>query len=167
MFARQVGLIAPGLRYLLAGVCLASCGGSSPTQPSGIPEAVVEMQVVDLVNQSRASSGLAPLGEQAALHDVARLHSQAMRDQGFFGHTGADGLDLAGRLAQAGISYSRAAENLAMVTNSNDPARFSHTELMASPVHRQNILDPGFRRVGVGVAHQGSSYWVTEIFIQP
>jgi uncharacterized protein YkwD len=103
----------------------------------------------------------------AALGDIARTHSIAMRDLGFFGHQGPDGRSLRRRLEEAGIDFSRAAENLAQVTNSADPATFAHELLMDSERHRANILDPRFRYVRVGVARSQDTFWITEIFIQP
>jgi uncharacterized protein YkwD len=37
---------------------------------------------------------------------------------------------------------------------------------MASPPHRANILGERFTNVGVGVATDGESYWITQIFIR-
>jgi hypothetical protein len=42
-----------------------------------------------------------------------------------------------------------------------------HQALMASPVHRANILDAQFSEVGVGVAQSGGTLWVSQVFRQP
>lgn len=39
-----------------------------------------------------------------------------------------------------------------------------HSMFMASPVHKANILNSGYRFVGVGVAKAGGYLWVTVVF---
>jgi uncharacterized protein YkwD len=36
---------------------------------------------------------------------------------------------------------------------------------MQSSEHRPNILNPAFQLVGVGVARDGGSYWITQVFV--
>jgi uncharacterized protein YkwD len=97
---------------------------------------------------------------------LARLHSESMRDEGLFGHTDSAGRSVGGRLGDAGISFSRAGENIARVTNAGaDPAAFAHDLLMSQAAHRNNILDTGFTKVGVGVARRGDTHWITQVFV--
>jgi uncharacterized protein YkwD len=88
-----------------------------------------------------------------------------MRDQGFFGHQDGLGRRVGERLTAAGIRYRVVAENLAMVTNASNPAAWAHEQLMQSSEHRPNILDPSMQLIGIGVAKQGHTYWITQIFI--
>src|ERR671918_146223 len=37
-------------------------------------------------------------------------------------------------------------------------------DFLATPPHRINLLNPKFRRVGVGVVRRGGLVWVTQIF---
>ena len=69
------------------------------------------------------------------------------------------------RLQEAGVQFTAAAENLARVDASSNPAAVAHRELMASSSHRGNILGTGFNVIGVGVVQSGDTYWVTQIFI--
>jgi uncharacterized protein YkwD len=155
----------------LMSLVLMACGGGSsgPTSPEfspGVSE--IEFQLLQLMNRERGDAGVDPnLSADATLSEVARLHSKAMRDQGFFGHTDPDGRTLRDRLEERGIDYSRAAENLAQVTGSASPASLAHQLLMGSDRHRDDILDPRFRLVGIGVSHSGDSFWITQIFIKP
>ncbi len=149
---------------------VAGCGGGGsggPTGPQGATVADVEVQSFGLMNEARAGSGVAALSLDARVAQVARRHSEAMRDEGFFGHKGADGAGLRARLRAAGIPFGAAGENLAQVSGVGDPAGVAHRQLMDSPSHRDNILSTGFSRAGVGVAQSGSTYWVTQIFIDP
>jgi len=55
------------------------------------------------------------------------------------------------RLEKAGVSYSIAGENLALAPT----VQTAHTGLMNSEGHRANILEPQFKRVGIGVIDNG------------
>jgi uncharacterized protein YkwD len=53
--------------------------------------------------------------------------------------------------------------------NPGDPHRLAGTimaTLMASPGHRQNILDPRYSHLGVGVAARGREVRATQVFGQ-
>jgi uncharacterized protein YkwD len=145
---------------------LASCGGSSPTEPTAMSAAEVEFQLLQLANGVRQSAGVADLSLDENLSEVARSHSRDMRDSGYFSHASLSGLRLADRLRMAGIDFRRAAENLAKVSNAADPAGFAHNQLMDSAVHRRNIVDGDFELAGVGVAKSGDTYWVTQVFVE-
>lgn len=152
---------------LAALLLLGACGGAGggPTAPRGLTVDAVESRSLDLLNEARAGEGVGPLAFNAAAADAARAHSEAMRDKGYFGHVDPQQGDLGQRLAVTTIVFRVAAENLAAVENGADPAGFAHAHLMASAGHRQNILDPRFSEVGVGVARAGDSYWITQIFL--
>lgn len=65
-------------------------------------------------------------------------------------------------LDQAGVSYSRAGENIA---KTGDVSR-AHTLFMNSAGHRANVLHSGYTHIGVGIVKRGTSYYVTQIFIK-
>lgn len=152
---------------LLLPLVLMACTGESPTEPSGITIADVAFHSYELANSERRDAGVSPqLALDDALAAVARAHSQAMRDNNFFGHNGPNG-DLRARLQAAGISYRTAAENLAEVDAGADAAGVAHALLMSSQQHRNNILNSRFKLVGVGVVREGNSWWFTQIFVNP
>ena len=144
-----------------------ACGGGSdsPTTPVGTSVVDVEFESFQLANSARRSSNVKPqldLGE--AIARVARQHSEAMRDQGFFGHRGSNG-ELGARLRAAGIPFSTAGENLAKLTSVPNPAGQAHAQFMDSPGHRDVMLDSRFQVAGVGVARSGDTYWLTQIYV--
>ncbi len=160
------------LQLTVVGLAFAvtACSGglSSPTDPVRTVGVEVEFQSFQLANQARLGEGVEPqLDLQESISRAARSHSQAMRDLGFFGHVDPSGNRLGTRLDQAGITFSKAAENLVKVTNVGDPAASAHSLLMSSGAHRGNILDPGFRLAGVGVAQRGDTFWITQVFVKP
>jgi uncharacterized protein YkwD len=162
-----------GILAVLAVFALSwGCGGSGEESPTGseggLQAADVEFLSLQLANEARASQKVKPpLGQEPAASQVARRHSAAMRDEGFFGHTNKSGDGLRQRLDKAGVQYSAAAENLAQVHHRSQPAQLAHEQLMASASHRKNILSPKYRLAGVGVAKAGDTYWITQIFIKP
>ncbi len=149
-----------------------SCGGgsgASPTDPGVNPSlAAIEFLSFDLINQDRKANGVEPqLTFDSRLADIARAYSQQMREQGFFSHVDPEGHDVGYRLTTGGVTYTAADENLALVTHTSDPAGYANERFMGNPPHRANILDPRMRRAGVGVAFDGTSYWITQVFVQP
>ncbi len=158
-------------RITLFGLALAclllACGKDSlsPSEPL-LQVADIEYQSFQLINGSRRDASVEPqLALPELLSQVAREHSERMRNQGFFDHVDPSGADVRSRLRSAGISFTAVGENLARVHSSPDPATQLHQDLMASPTHRANILSDRFEVTGVGVARSADSYWLTQIFV--
>ncbi|HHW43825.1 MAG TPA: sporulation protein [Desulfotomaculum sp.] len=118
-----------------------------------------ERQMVDLVNRERAKNGLPPLKVNPDLVKVARLKAEDMVKNNYFSHTSPTYGSPFDMMRQFGISYSYAGENLAGAPT----VESAHTNLMNSPGHRANILNPNFTRIGIGVV-AGSPYG--KIFVQ-
>lgn len=164
-----VSTAAVGLVALLALVgCSGSGGSDTPTSPLTPQPPAVESDSHTHLNAARVDHAVnPPLGLREAVSAVARRHSESMRDQGFFSHVDPQGRSVAQRLQEAGVPFRAAAENLAQVNHAANPAAFAHQQLMASSTHRPNILNERFQLVGVGVARQGETYWITQVFIEP
>lgn len=167
---RPLPVALPALSLLLLAGLAGCSSDSTPTEP-GAPSpgriAAVESRLVTLTNAVRRDAGVPELTPDGGLAAVARAHSEAMRDQGFFAHVNpATGTDLGDRLAAGGFGRPRSGENLALVTARSDPAQVAHDALFGSAEHRELILDERFRSIGVGVARSGDRWWVTQIFIR-
>ncbi len=132
----------------------------------------VEGEVLRLTNEARRQQALPPLAWDQALAGAARQHSGDMLARGFFSHVNPNGLSASQRLPQGyGQVLKKSGENIWMGSGQNprDPrylARSIMATLMASPGHRQNILDPGYTHMGVGVAARGQEVRATQIFGQ-
>jgi uncharacterized protein YkwD len=111
-----------------------------------------EAQIQALVNGERLKAGLKPVAFDGEAQAVARAHSFDMWQRGFFDHVNPDGQDVGDRFEAAGISYLMAGENLALAPT----VLIAHEGLMHSASHRENILQPGFRWLGVGVVSAGA-----------
>jgi uncharacterized protein YkwD len=110
-----------------------------------------ETQMLELVNRERLKHGLKPLQFDSDLVPVARAHSQDMFSKGYFAHDNLEGKDPFDRMRSAGIRFRAAGENLALAQT----VEIAHVNLMNSPGHRANILNPSFGRVGIGILDGG------------
>lgn len=123
-----------------------------------------EQEMLRLLNQERATRGLAALELDTRLLPVARQHSEEMFRLKYFGHQSPVLGSPFDRLQAAKISYARAGENLAYAHS----VAIAHRGLMESPGHRENILRPEFKRVAIGVISAGSyGRMFTQLFITP
>jgi len=100
-----------------------------------------------LVNAERAKEGLKPLAWDDRLAAVALGHCEDMRDNHFFGHESKRTGKAADRAARARIPNRGVAENLAR----GRTIAICHSALMTSKPHRENILNPDFTHIGVGL----------------
>lgn len=138
---------------------------STPSVDTSSPEAQdFEKQVLALVNTERQNAGLSALSWNDDAAKVARAHSKDMSDRGFFDHTNPDGLSPFDRMKNAGISYRRAAENIAAGQSTPEAVM---NGWMNSEGHRSNILNPDLKEIGVGYykGETGYRHYWTQVFI--
>lgn len=104
--------------------------------------------VVATINQERVSRGLNTLRIDPALSQAAQDRSLVLAQHGRIFHVTAPKNTPWPEIAQAGYKYSFAGENLALgiETPHELVARW-----MASPTHRENILEEEFEDIGVGI----------------
>jgi uncharacterized protein YkwD len=125
---------------------------------------VAERQMFDLVNEERAAAGLRLLAWDDRLVPVARQHSEEMFELKYFSHQSPVSGSPFDRLRTAGITYTRAGENLAYAQS----VSVAHRGLMQSQGHRENILRPEFTRMAVGVISAGPyGRMFTQLFLTP
>ena len=130
-----------------------------PDSPAA--DAGLEQQVIDLVNKYRAQNGLSALSYDKGAACAASIRAKETEQS--FSHTRPDGSRCFTALDECGASYSGAGENIAMGQSSAEAVM---TDWMNSQGHRENILNPNFKKIGVGV-HKGSDgrlYWA-QMFI--
>ncbi len=119
--------------------------------PNTQPAPSIEAQMLDLVNQERATAGLDPVEADPEMTEVARRHSADMFARGYFSHYTPEGKDPFDRMRDMDVSFRAAGENLALAPT----LQIAHTGLMNSPGHRANILHPRFGRLGIGIMDGG------------
>lgn len=120
-----------------------------------------EQRLVDQLNKSRADAGLAPLKVDERLADAARKHSELMADKSELAHVLSGEAEVADRLAATGLNFNRSGENVGYNSEFNG----LHSNFMKSPPHRENILNPKYTLVGIGIVKDDEGvYWATEDF---
>jgi len=133
------------------------------TTQNGQIDVKAESEILVLVNNERTKKGLSILKMDPLITQVARAHSRDMLAKGYFSHQDPDGKTPYDRLMAERVLFRESAENLALAQNSN----LVHTGLMNSPRHRDNILNPNFSRVGIGVINSGEhGLMVTQNFVR-
>jgi uncharacterized protein YkwD len=143
----------------------------------------IEQRIAALINLQRQENGVNALALDPALSKIARHHSQDMVNRGFFDHVNPDGKAPRDRLRLAGYTCPKmSGENIyqnnlySRVTirgNQKFQDRNSLEQIaastvsgwMASPGHRQNILQKNYSRTGLGaaIAHNGQVF-ITQVF---
>jgi len=147
---------------------------SASTMPKDPPAAsaqltAIEQRYVELVNSERWDRNLGALSVNPVLVKAARNHSKEMWAKKYFDHTSPTaGLHtpMDRYLAELGRkpTWAYLGENL-FYCSIVDVER-GHKCLMNSPKHRENILNPRYEQVGVGVfTSPDGQFWVTELFL--
>lgn len=130
-----------------------------PTQPLAA-NADKASALLAMVNLARATEQSPALQRDPTLDGIAERHAQAMRKLKRIAHDAGDG-DPRSRVEGAELSILATGENVA---HALDVTR-AHRALWASPSHRENLLQPRFDRVGIGIAvDPDGSIWVCEVF---
>lgn len=115
------------------------------------PDSQAEKRMFELINMERIRRGINPLVFDSELTEVARNHSEEMFRLSYFDHNSPVTGSPFDRLDAAGIKYLAAGENIAYAPNVD----VAHFGLMDSPSHRENILEPSFQKIGIGIISAG------------
>lgn len=152
---------------MLAVISAAFLAPLANPQPA-LASTTFEQKMLDLINQRRAAAGVGPVQASLVLNTIAGpgpylgcglpLGGRAsdMGARNYFSHTILNcGTQSVFNIltSTAGLVYSGAAENIAWMNGTTDPliaAERLTNDLMGSPGHRANILDPKFTHVGLG-----------------
>jgi uncharacterized protein YkwD len=150
--------LAAGALATSPAAAAASCAGADARPAAGNFDGV-RATTLCLVNAERATAGLSALAANPLLTKASDAYADAMVRQRFFDHVSPDGQTLKQRLSAVGyLGGSRdwlAGENIAWGEGSLSTPRQVMAAWMASRGHRENILEPRFREIGLGIA-QGS-----------
>jgi uncharacterized protein YkwD len=133
------------------------------------PNETVSARVVELVNAARSHGRrcgsehfpAAPsLSVSWKLNEAAAGHARDMARRKFFEHRGSDGSQPKDRVLRAGYLSRLTGENIAYGPESAEEVVAGWLD---SPGHCENIMDPRFQEIGVGLAtgrKRGQIYWV-------
>jgi uncharacterized protein YkwD len=120
-------------------------------------------RVLELTNVERQKVGAPPLLVSAELNVAAQSYSDVLARTGCFEHTCGPVPDMAARIGQSGYrGWTALAENIAWGYPSPEAVIAGW---MGSAGHRQNMLNPRYREIGVGLAvtgNQNGTYWTQD-----
>lgn len=149
-----------GARIIVAAALVAlaaAVGHSSASAAAAEPKRTIapanqfERAVLAELNSVRRANGLVPLRSSAPLAAAADAHSRAMGRFGFFAHESRDGSTFSDRVRRyykPRRGMWSVGENLLWSTRGIDAKR-AVALWMQSPGHRQNILTPQWREIGL------------------
>lgn len=145
---------------MLASFVLAASIAYAKPAPARLAFVPVQQQMLADLNATRRHAGLRPLQLETRLTGAADAHAGDMAGHNYFDHTGRDGRSPFDRMHAGGCRFSWAGENIAESSSEGE----AYAALLASPEHRENILNPHFAKVGIGVAQgsDGSLYFVQD-----
>jgi len=131
-----------------------------PPMSAGYELNAMEIKAVLLLNEDRKNAGLEPLKINLKLSKLAADFAADMNTRKFFSHTDPDGKDPFDRMAEIGIDFPNEGENIAL----SPDVETAQKMLMDSPLHRENLLNPKFTEIGIGVrpASRGGVYLVQD-----
>ena len=109
--------------------------------------------VLTNVNQARAAAGLEPLVLDASLNSVCSIRAQEISV--YWGHDRPDGRSCFTVLSDNGIPYTACGENIA-AGQENGQEVFD--TWMNSEGHRANILNPAYKKMGIGLYLSNDAY---------
>jgi uncharacterized protein YkwD len=134
----------------------------APATPASTnPQDIFDQQILGLVNQERAKVDADPLKINEQLDLAADQHTLDQASMNKMSHTGSNGSNMGDRIKNAGYVFSSAAENVAY--GFGDAAAVM-SGWMNSAGHRQNILNPNYKEIGIGYAQgaDGRPYWTQD-----
>ena len=119
----------------------------------------VRAELLRLTNDARRTRKRRPLRRDRCLERAAQSYADRMLSEGFYGHLSPEGNDVAFRVRAGGCPRAHVGENLARGQTSASQAVEGWLD---SPGHRDNLLQPDFRRVGFGMAlgRKADEYWI-------
>lgn len=148
-------LLAAAVVSLVVAAGVAAAPAVKPTQ---LPS--LEQELRREINTVRVQNGLRPLRPSRALTTAAQAYTRTMLRHGFFDHNSPDGVTLAERLksrySPTGYRHWTVGENL-LSSSEHISAKRAVELWLQSPHHRENLLSPTFRQMGLAAVHQTSA----------
>lgn len=131
----------------------ASSCPSTGVRVTGLSQGAMESSIACLINEERAAYGVQPVQANAELRQAALGHSTEMVSQGYFDHISPTGVTFIDRIVATGYTQGARSwelgENLVWGTGALSTPQSLVTSWMNSQPHRENLLRPRFREIGI------------------
>ncbi len=137
----------------------------SYTKPGvlGINSSIDQKKLIELTNKERQNKGLSSLVENEALDKAAALKAQNMFQENYWAHFAPSGKTPWDFILGAGYRFTFAGENLAKNFYASDDVVVAW---MASPTHRDNLLSPNYKDIGIAVVEGTLNGQKTTLVVQ-
>jgi hypothetical protein len=155
-----LGLIAI---FLIGFQFVLSLGNNAFPQVLGYAANISPSEVIRLTNAQRAANGLNALTENTSLDSAALAKGNDMIAKGYWAHFAPDGTSPWTFFVNFGYKYQYAGENLA---RDFSDAGSAVNAWMNSPTHKENILNPHYREIGIGIVEGQLAGANTTIIVQ-
>ncbi|MBD5159077.1 MAG: leucine-rich repeat protein [Ruminococcus sp.] len=119
-------------------------------------------RVWEIVNEERTKEGLTPMYFNPELNYVANIRAGEIINNS--GHTRPDGTQWYTVFDENRISIGSGGENILFMTNMFPVADVAMSAWMGSQIHHDNIMNSNFTNIGVGVAQEGDTYYLVQMF---
>lgn len=116
-------------------------------------------ELLKLINEIRTNGGLDTIVMEKNLNELAQAHSANMKATNFNGHYNNENQTPEDRRLEKGIP-NPVGENVVHDTS----IRFAHEALMRSPGHREQVIDPKYTKVGLGIIESNGYLLITQEF---
>ena len=132
----------------------------------------MEQRVFQFTNEARRKNGLSPLEPDKTLMTLARRKSDDMIKRHYFSHPDPEGKTIRERYAEVkptvggmvGVGENISIQGKNAYDDTTTAARRIVDGFMVSPGHRQNILQPAYTHLGIGISIKDKEYFVTQCF---
>jgi uncharacterized protein YkwD len=156
-------------RGVVAGAAVALAGCSD----YGVDARAAERHTRDRLNETRTEAGVGALTASETLATAAREHARDMHERDFYAHTNPDGEAPEDRVACGAGENIHRGEIGPLESNDGETWLTDDPEQLAgylirdwtlSEEHYQNMIDPDWRRVGIGIAVESGSFFAVSMF---
>src|SRR3972149_2329629 len=143
---RHEGLFV--ITFLLLAIQFFSFGGVAGARVLGYATNITQAAVINLTNQERVKAGMQPLAESSKLDSAATMKAGDMFAKDYWAHYAPDGTSPWYFFKLVGYNYSWAGENLARDFSTSEGVVAGW---MGSTSHKDNLMNPNFTEIGIGV----------------
>ncbi len=165
------------LTWIIAAIVLPFLA-PAPQPKAEDPTRAVRARLINQINAHRRTYGLAPLSFDPIAQRAAQYQAQDMEANGVMRHEDSNGRTPMGRYSAFGGHAALYGENVAFYGDAiaeTDAAWQAVAKLddmmMAerppSDGHRENILSPSYKAIGIGVAVGPNGLYIAEDFVSP
>lgn len=149
--------------FFLISQLIINFSASSMPAVLGFASSITPVQIIELTNKRRVEEGLLPLSLNQELNEAAKRKAGDMFAFNYWAHTSPSGRNPWSFFQEVNYKYLYAGENLARDFSDSSSVIEAW---MNSPTHKDNLLNPSYREIGVAVVNGTLSGVETTLVVQ-